>query len=122
MYRGTVASGRSFFTWTRGADTPASYRRTMSDDEVVDVFGTRVGVERVLARQADLAVAVDLDALDDDLVALVEHVLDGADALARDLADVEQAVGAGHDLDERADLDDLLHDAVVELADLGLDG
>src|SRR5436190_17595059 len=84
-----------------------------SDDVVVNVLGRRVGVERLAPRQPDLAVAVDLDALDDHLVALRQHVLDRADPLLRDLGDVEQAIGAGDDLDERPDLDDLLHDAVI---------
>jgi hypothetical protein len=88
--------------------------------EVVDLLGARLGLEDLAPRQADLAVAVDLHALDDDLVALLQHVLDGADALVRDLADVQQAVGARQDLDERADLDDALDHARVVLADLGL--
>src|SRR4051812_35406496 len=62
--------------------------------------------------QADAAaLAVDLDHADGDLVALVEDVLDVLDALAgRDVADVQQAVGALRQLDEGAErgrLDDL---------------
>ena len=59
--------------------------------------------------------------LDVDLVALVQHVLDGLDALAgRDVRDVQQAVGALRQLDEGAErrrLDDL---AGVLVADLDL--
>src|SRR5690606_22841692 len=61
---------------------------------------------RVLGEaQADAAaLAVDLDDLDLDLVALVEHLLDAADALAgRHVGDVQQAVGALRQLDEGAE-------------------
>ena len=70
--------------------------------------------------QADAAaLAVDLDHADVDLVALVEHVLDRLDALAgRDVGDVQQAVGALGELDERAErrrLDDLAGELVADL-------
>src|SRR3954469_23611546 len=61
---------------------------------------------RVLGEaQADAAaLAVDLDHADLDLVALVDDLLDGVDALAgRDVADVQQAVGALRQLDEGAE-------------------
>src|SRR4051812_27695199 len=62
--------------------------------------------------QADAAaLAVDLDHADGDLVALVQDVLDRVHALARrHVGDVQQAVGALRELDERAErgrLDDL---------------
>ena len=44
---------------------------------------------------------------------------DLADAVGRELADVQQAVGAGQDLDEGAVRLDAPHRAVVDLADLG---
>ncbi len=40
----------------------------------------------------------------------------------RDLADVQQAVLAGQDVDQRAEVEDLGHRALVDLADLGLGG
>ena len=75
--------------------------------------------------QADAAaLAVDLDHADRDLVALVEDLLDRPDALAgRDVGDVQQAVGALGELDERAErggLDDLRARELV--ADLDLLG
>src|SRR5215210_7312825 len=74
--------------------------------------------------QADAAaLAVDLDDAHLDLVALVEDVLDRVDPLAgRHVGDVQQAVGALGQLDERAErrrLDDL---AGVLVADLDLLG
>src|SRR5215218_10210861 len=75
--------------------------------------------------QADAAaLLVDLDDADGDLVALVEHLLDRRDPLAgRDVGDVQQAVGALGELDERAErrrLDDLRRRELV--ADLDLLG
>src|SRR5271155_5666779 len=65
--------------------------------------------------------AVDLDHAHVDLIALVEHVLDGLNALAgRDVGDVQQPVGALGELDERTErgrLDDL---AEILVADLDL--
>ena len=75
---------------------------------------------RLLAAQADLAGAVDLEHLDLDLVALLQHVGDALHAAGSDLRDVQQAVGAGQDLDEGAEVDDAAHGALVDLADLRL--
>src|SRR5690606_2553395 len=74
--------------------------------------------------QADpAALAVDLDHAHGDLVAAVEDVLDGVDALAGlDVADVQQAVVALGELDERAEggrLDDLAGELVADLDVLG---
>src|SRR6478672_3934087 len=74
--------------------------------------------------QADApALAVDLDHAHGDLVALVEHVLDGVDPLARrHVGDVQQAVGALGQLDEGPEgrrLDDLAVEGVADLDLLG---
>src|SRR5215204_537545 len=74
--------------------------------------------------QADAAaLAVDLDDADGDLVALVEDVLDRVHALARrHVGDVQQAVGALGELDERAErgrLDDLALELVADRDLLG---
>src|SRR5690606_38480465 len=105
LSRLTRRTGRSAFT---------------SPDQPLDVV--RAHVERLLAGQADLAVAIDVDDLDDHLVPLVHHVGDLAGALLGQLADVDEAVGAGQDLDEGAELDHPLDHALVELADLRLHG
>ncbi len=76
--------------------------------------------EQLAPREPDLAVAVDAEHLDLDGVALLEHVLDPLDARVRHLRDVQQAVGAGQDLDERAEVRDALDRALVDRADLGL--
>src|SRR5882757_5188139 len=74
--------------------------------------------------QADAAtLLVDLDDADVDLVAAVEHVLDGLGALAGlHVRDVQQAVGALGELDEGAEggrLDDLALELVADLDLLG---
>ena len=75
-------------------------------------------------RERQLAAVVDLRDLDEDLLADAEHVFDVLDALATgelaDLADVQQAVLAGQQRDERTERGDL-HDGSEELlADLGV--
>src|SRR6185295_2529684 len=71
-----------------------------------------------LARQPDIALLVDADHLDGDLVALLEHVGDLTHPVRSDLADVQQAVRSRHDLDEGAVSLDPPYLAGVGLADL----
>src|ERR1700675_3505294 len=80
----------------------------------------RLIAQRHLPRQPHLAVVVDLDDLDEHLVALAENVLDGPDARFRDLRNVEQALGVRNHLHERPELDDLLHLAQVNTVQLDL--
>src|SRR6185436_14672733 len=61
----------------------------------------------VLAGEPDLPRAIDLEDLDVDDVALLEHVGHLAHALVRELRDVDEPVGAGEDLDEGTEVDDL---------------
>src|SRR5829696_623802 len=71
--------------------------------------------------EADAA-AVLVDLLHDDVqdVSAIDHVLDVADAPGPDVRDVEQAVGALLQLDERAELGRLHDLAGIRVADLGL--
>src|SRR5690606_552151 len=69
--------------------------------------------------QVDLAAIVDGVDLDAELVALLEEVFDALDPLFGDLADVQEAVGAGEEVDEGPEVGDLGDRAVVLLADLG---
>ena len=70
------------------------------------------------AAQTNLAGRIDVDHLDEDLLAFFEFVPNVLDAMVRDLRDVEQAVGAGHDLDERAKVGDSLDLSQVRLVQL----
>ena len=105
------------------AAVPAATAAAAADrGELLDGLAGDVGV--LGQAQADApALAVDLDHAHGDLVALVEHVLDGVDPLAgRHVGDVQQAVGALGELDERAEggrLDDLALERVADLDLLG---
>ena len=71
-----------------------------------------------LREKPDL-VAFDGQHLHQDLVALLQFVADVADAVLGDFADVQQAVGAGEDFDERAEFREAHHFAEIGLADFG---
>src|SRR5690606_28795345 len=76
----------------------------------------------LLAGEANLALAVDGDDLDQHLVALLQHVGDVLDPLVGELGDVHQAVGTREDLHEGAELHDAPYRAEVGLPDLRLLG
>src|SRR6187455_246010 len=82
----------------------------------------RVAVEQRLHRQLDAALLVGLEDLDANDLAFLQVVGDLLDALVRDLADVEQAVLAGQQVDQRAEVEDLGDRAFVDLADFDLGG
>ncbi len=71
-------------------------------------------------REVDPAHPVDVGQLDLDLLPLLDHVVGGLDVLRREHRDVDEAFLAGQDLDERAEVHDPLHRALVDPADLGL--
>src|SRR3984893_12178243 len=77
---------------------------------------------RLSQRKPDLSASMELKDLDRNLVALVQHIFDRAHALIGDLGNVQQPIGAWHDFHERAEVHDLAHHAIVNLADLGLCG
>src|SRR5579884_802452 len=70
------------------------------------------------ARKAN-AIAFDGEHLDQDLVAFFEFVANVLDAMFGDFADVQQAIGAGEDLDEGAEIGQAHHFAEIRFADLG---
>src|SRR5262249_22138987 len=75
-----------------------------------------------LARQLDAVVLVDGDHLHLDLVAELDHVLDLADVLVIQLADVTQTVAARRDLDEGPEILDRGDLTLVDAADADLLG
>ena len=71
---------------------------------------------RSAARQLDL-VAFDADHLHHDLIAFLQLIPDIANPVFGDFRNVQQAVGAGEDLDERAEIRDADDFAEIGLAD-----
>src|SRR3954451_4447521 len=119
--------------WAEADDRPAVARRPVV--VLPEVTGTSLllGVPGVVGGgslglvhdrdEGELAAVVDLGDLDLDLLAHRDDVLDGVDAPAAgegaELADVQQAVLAGEQRDERTEVRRLDHGAEVALADLG---
>src|SRR5512136_2040051 len=81
-----------------------------------------VCTQGILPAQADLPVRVDLDDLHGDLVALLDHVGHLGDTFRVELRDVNEPFGAGQDLHEGPEIDDLLYRAHVDLPALGFLG
>src|SRR5438445_2727856 len=79
-------------------------------------------LERGLAAQIEPALAVDLDRLDDYIVADVAHLFHPLDAVVGELGDVDQAVLSRQHFDERTERHDPHDLAFVDLADLDLVG
>src|SRR4029077_6207033 len=88
-----------------------------------EVLAGRLALHHLDRDQRQLAAVVDLTDLDLDLVADVHHVVDILDPPAAvqlaDLGDVQQAVLAGQQRDERAERGRLHYRAQEPLADLG---
>src|SRR5262249_11675966 len=88
-----------------------------------EILAGRLALYHLDRDQRQLAAVVDLADLDLDLVADVDHVVDVLDPPAAvqlaDLGDVQQAVLAGQQRDERAERGRLHHRAQEPLADLG---
>src|SRR5581483_4675025 len=76
--------------------------------------------ERLFAAELDLSLFVDVQDFHHHLVALAQHVADTPDALGRELRDMQQAVGAGENFHESAEVDDLSHRTAVNLSDFRL--
>src|SRR6266849_5989979 len=70
------------------------------------------------ARQADL-VALDGENFHEDLVAELQLIANVANAMLGDFADMQEAVGAGEELDEGAELREANDFAEIGLADFG---
>src|SRR5690606_12829299 len=75
-----------------------------------------------LHAEADAALLVDLEHLHLDHIAFLELVADLLDALVGDLRDVHQAIATRQDGDERAEVHQLRHLALVDAADFHVRG
>src|SRR5580693_6780333 len=96
---------------------------TVTAGPVLGTAGRRFPLHDLDRDQRQLAAVVDLPDLDLDLVADLDHVVDvldpGTAVQLADLGDVQQAVLAGQQRDERAERGRLHHGAEEPLADLG---
>src|SRR5437870_7083744 len=79
----------------------------------------RIGLQLLQAEADALALPVDVEHLDLDLLADVHELGGMGDAAVAHVGDVEQAVHAAQ-VDERAEVGDVLHDAFADLTDLQL--
>ena len=74
-----------------------------------------------LARKAN-AIAFDGEHFDQDLIAFFQLIANIFDAMLGNFADVQQAVGAGKDLDERTEISEAYNLAEIRFADLRSSG
>src|SRR5205823_4241023 len=81
-----------------------------------------VALHRRLAREIDPALAIDLDHHDHHLVADRNDILDRRDVVVGELADPDQTLLAGQDLDECAEAHDPGDLAEIERPDLDVAG
>src|SRR4030042_4051479 len=77
-----------------------------------------IGSQCFLPAETDLTLLVHLQHLDHHLVPLAEDVGDLVHPLTGELRDVQKTLRSGQDLDEGAEIHDLLDRALVDLADL----
>src|SRR5690349_13937753 len=92
----------------------------LSGSDLTDGVGAGEQLPRVLLRRLErqrhaLALQVDLEDLDGDLLADLDDLAGVLDVLPRELGDVHEAVHAAQ-VDERAEVDDRGHDALADLA------
>src|SRR5262249_2964453 len=113
----TVVTTRTTVTATTVVTTRTTVATILTRRTRHIAFGHR---EQLLARQTSLAVTLDADALDLDLLALFQPVRGVAAAVVGDFGDVEQRLVVRQDFDEGAEVHDALDGALVDLADLGL--
>ena len=97
---------------------PALSRRTLEKSGLL-LLGLSDLLQGILAAEVRAALLIEAHELDPRHVADVQNVLDLFDAAVFELGDVDHAVVARSDLDERADRQDADDLAVVQGADLG---
>ena len=111
--RRALATRRAITTVrTLAAVAPVFARRALVEFHAGRTLGQR------LHRQLDATLFIGLENLDLHDLAFAEVVGHLLDALVRDLADMEQAILAGQQVDERAEVQDLRDRTLVDLADL----
>src|SRR5574341_2061112 len=116
-----TATDRTAATRSVRTVTPlgAMVRRTSSSRRTVCTGAASGLLEQRLPGEPHAAALVDLEQLDPDRVALLDHVLGPLGAAVLQLRDVQQAFDAGEDLDEGAEGGGALHHALVDRPDVG---
>ena len=104
-----------------GGFTTASFSSTVFGRKFAAAHLGALLLENGFARQAD-AVAFDGQHLHQYLVAFFQFVANVLNAVFRDFADVQQAVGAGDDFDESAEVSQASDCAEIGLPDFGCRG
>src|SRR5260370_5307619 len=97
---------------------PSRRRLRFLERPVADILAGRL--IDLLHAELDLAAIVKAEDLDLDLVAHLDDIGDLADALRRQLADMDETVLGAEEVHEGAEIDDLDHLAVVDDAEFGL--
>src|SRR5260221_4965528 len=97
---------------------PSSRRLRFLARPVADILAGRL--IDLFHAELDLAAIIEAEHLDLDLIAHLDDVGDLADALRRELADMDEAVLGAKEVHEGAEIDDLDDLAVVDHADLRL--
>src|SRR5690606_22965019 len=118
----TLATARTRATAAARSPAPAPSRFTGARHALASALALFALGERqeLTAAQPNLAVALDADDLDFDLVTLGEDVRRGIDALVRHLRDVEERLRVRQDLDERAEIRQPPYGATIDAPDLRL--
>src|SRR3954447_16863702 len=110
--------GRPLLLWSAGGLFAGSFARRRS---LSLLFGFEVLTRRLvyrLHRQPRLAAIVEAEQLDLDLVAFLDDIGGFLHAVGSELADVYEAVLGAEEVHESAELHDLDHGAVIDLAEL----
>src|SRR5882672_8100565 len=116
-----IAAERTVATRSESTVTPfGAVVRWISRSSRTVSIGRLVFLEQRLPGQLHAAALVHLEQLDPHVVAPLDDILGFFGAAVLQLGDVEQALDARGDLDERPERRGALHDALVDLADLGL--
>ena len=117
-----AAAAAAAITAAVATATAAAARTALGGLACDDGRGVLLALDHGAPREVDAALAVDFDDHDLDLVADADLVLDAGDAVIGEFGDVDEAVLAGQDLDERAEVHDAGDAAGVDLADFDVLG
>ncbi len=73
--------------------------------------------QRFFTAETNLARLIDFQHLDHDFIAFLQYIRHLGDSFLGNLRDMQQAFRSGQNFDKRAEIDDFLHGAAVNLSD-----